>query len=194
MIIAEVWYFCKQRTQNRFMFQLYLPEMHMDAKLQVILKGILVTEGDGVKFFCLFFYFLKNHLLVICMLSKDHWLSRLYIIMMAAKHRRHEMEMGKYVDFFDLWPQLLHVTDDDKTKFVVNIGFEDLIGIYCHWAYVLINKRAVVRIENSSGNLPRTAKSPDFCTIWGEEFIHYSKERKSCKLNSCASYQTEMDL
>lgn len=32
------------------MFQLYLPEMHMDPKLRVILKGILVTEEDGVKF------------------------------------------------------------------------------------------------------------------------------------------------
>lgn len=39
------------------MFQLYLPEMHMDAKLQVILKGILVTEKDGIKFSGLFFLF-----------------------------------------------------------------------------------------------------------------------------------------
>lgn len=85
------------------MFQLYLPEMHMDAKLQVILKGILVTEEDGVKFSVFFFfYFLKNHLLIICTSSKDHWLSRLYITMMAAKCQRHEMEMGKYADFFDL--------------------------------------------------------------------------------------------
>lgn len=77
----------------------------MDAKLQVILKGILVTEEDGVKFpafFYIIFYFLKNHLLIICMSSKDHWLSRLQITMMAAKCRRHEMEMGKYVDFFNL--------------------------------------------------------------------------------------------
>lgn len=54
---------------------------------------------------------------------------------------------------------------DDKTKFGVNIGFEDLIGIHCHRTYVLINKRAVVRTENSSGNLPCTVKSPDFHTI-----------------------------
>lgn len=54
---------------------------------------------------------------------------------------------------------------DDKTKFGVNIGFEDLIGVFCHRTYVLINKRAVARIENSSGNLPCTVKSPDFCTI-----------------------------
>lgn len=83
----------------------------MDAKLQVILKGILVTEEDGVKFsVCLlllfrcflFFFSLKNNLLIICMSSKDHWLSRLYITMMAAKRQRHEMEMGKYADFFDL--------------------------------------------------------------------------------------------
>jgi len=40
------------------MFQLYLPEMHMDAKLQVILKGVLVTEGDGVKFSAFFFFFI----------------------------------------------------------------------------------------------------------------------------------------
>lgn len=73
----------------------------MDAKLQVILKGILVTEEDEVKFSG-FFYFLKNHLLVICMSSKDHWPSRLYITMMAAKCQRHEMEVGKYADFFDL--------------------------------------------------------------------------------------------
>lgn len=83
---------------------------------------------------------------------------------------------------------------DDKTKFGANIGFEDLIGIHSHWTYVLINKMAVDRSENNSGNLTCTVKSPDFYTIWGEEFIHYSKERKSCKLNSCASYQTEMDL
>lgn len=48
--------------------------MHMDAKLQVILKGILVTVEDGVKFSVLFFiflfFFLKNHLLIICMPSK----------------------------------------------------------------------------------------------------------------------------
>lgn len=45
------------------MFQLYRPEMHMDAKLQVILKGILVTEEDGVKFsgWVFFFFPLKNH-------------------------------------------------------------------------------------------------------------------------------------
>lgn len=39
------------------MFQLYLPEMHMDAKLQVILKGILVTEEDGVRFPVFFLYY-----------------------------------------------------------------------------------------------------------------------------------------
>lgn len=73
------------------MFQLYLPEMHMDAKLQVILKGILVTEEDGIKFsgfFSLFFYyFLKNHLLIIFMSPKDHWLSGPYITTMAAKRQ-----------------------------------------------------------------------------------------------------------
>lgn len=38
------------------MFQLYLPEMHMDSKLRVMLKGILVTEEDQVKFFWFFFF------------------------------------------------------------------------------------------------------------------------------------------
>lgn len=54
---------------------------------------------------------------------------------------------------------------DDKTKFGANIGFEDLIGVQCHWTCVLINERAVVRIENSPGDLPPTVKPPDFCTI-----------------------------
>lgn len=54
---------------------------------------------------------------------------------------------------------------DDETKFGINIGFEVLIGLRCHRTYALINERAAVRIENSSGNLPWTAKSPDFCTI-----------------------------
>lgn len=60
-----------------------------------------------------------------------------------------------------------------------------LIGTYSHWTYVLINKKAVDRIENNSDNLTCTVKSPDLYTIWGEESTHYSKERKSCKLNSC---------
>lgn len=88
------------------MFQLYLPEMHMDAKLQVILKGILVTVEDGVKFSVLFFIFLfffsqksfAHYLHAI----KNHWLSKLYITMMAVKCQRHEMEMGKYANFLDL--------------------------------------------------------------------------------------------
>lgn len=50
----------------------------MDAKLQVILKGILVTKEDGVNFsgFLLGVFSLpppkKNHLLIICMSSRDH--------------------------------------------------------------------------------------------------------------------------
>lgn len=48
------------------MFQLYLPEMHMDAKLQVILKGILVTEEDGVNFSGFFF-------IIIIIFSKIIW-------------------------------------------------------------------------------------------------------------------------
>lgn len=30
---------------------------------------------------------------------------------------------------------------DDKTKFGVNIGFEDLVSTHCHWTYVLIKKK-----------------------------------------------------
>lgn len=133
------------------------------------------------------------------MSSNHHWLPRLYVTVMAAKHPRHEMEMGKYADFLDLWPQLLHVMFsndfyDDKTKFGANIGFEDLIGVHCHWTCVLINERAVARIENSPGDLPQTVKPPDFCTIWGEEFIGYSKGRKNCKVNLCALYQRIYNL
>lgn len=133
------------------------------------------------------------------MSSNHHWLPRLYVTMMAAKHPRHEMEMGKYADFLNLWPQLLHVMFsndfyDDKTKFGANIGFEDLIGVHCHWTCVLINERAVARIENSPGDLPQTVKPPDFCTIWGEEFIGYSKGRKNCKVNLCALYQRIYNL
>lgn len=67
---------------------------------------------------------------------------------------------------------------DDKTKFGANIGFEDLIGVHCHLTCVLINIRAVVRIENSPGDLARTVKPPDFCTIWGEEFIRLFQRKK----------------
>lgn len=53
------------------MFQLYLPEMHMDPKLQVIQKGILVTEEDGVKFFGVLFIYLI-FLKIICSLFACH--------------------------------------------------------------------------------------------------------------------------
>lgn len=43
--------------------------MHMDSKLQVMLKGILLTEEDRVKFYI---FPLQNPLLNVCMPSKDH--------------------------------------------------------------------------------------------------------------------------
>lgn len=130
------------------------------------------------------------------MSPKDHWLSGPYITMMAAKRqgtrwRWVNMRILSTCDLSYCMVMFLNDFYDDKPDFGVNIGFEDLIGRHCHWTYVLINKRAVVRIENSSGNLLCTAKSPDCCTTWGEEFIEYSKERKSCRLNSCTSYPAE---
>lgn len=117
------------------MFQLYLPEMHMDAKLQVILKGILVTEEDGVKFSGLVFFLFsqKSFAHYLHVIKRSLAIQAIYNNdAKGMRWRWVNMQIFLTCDLSYCMVMFLNDFYDDKTKFGVNTGFEDLIGIHCH--------------------------------------------------------------